>query len=76
MINWFPDDNSRLVYRINLKFCTLIRNDTRKKPIVWGRPPVKFCTVIHNDARKNPIVWCGPPLTGSGGRRGGQTVSG
>ena len=39
-IPWSPDDNSRLVYRIDLKFCTLIHSDTRKKPIVWGGPLV------------------------------------
>ena len=54
MINRFPDDNSGLVYRIDLKFCTLIHNDTRKELIVWG----------------------GPPMTGSGGPRGDQLVSG
>ena len=54
MVNWFSDDNMRLVYRIDLKFCTLIHNDIRKKPIAWG----------------------GPPMTGSGGRWGGQSVSG
>ena len=40
VVNWFPDDKSRLVYSIDLKFLTLLHNDTRKKPIVWGGPPV------------------------------------
>ena len=39
MVNWFPGDNLRLLYRIDLNFCTLIHNDTRKKPIVLGGPP-------------------------------------
>ena len=54
MVNRFSNYNSRLVYRVGLEVCILIHNDTRKKSIVWG----------------------GPPVTGSGGPRDGQPVSG